>query len=128
MKKLLFEIGTEELPANYMPNILKDLKIMTKMEFDLTEGQIEKVNELEEHGISLGEAIDLLFEIKDEALHQMDEVDENIDLVTTIAESMDANKKIEFMEKAYGDSEKTPELKIQEVKHKVSWGRDFFKF
>ena len=26
MKKLLFEIGTEELPANYMPNILKDLK------------------------------------------------------------------------------------------------------
>ena len=101
---------------------------MAKMEFDLTEGQIEKVNELEEHGISLGEAIDLLFEIKDEALHQMDEVDENIDLVTTIAESMDANKKIEFMEKAYGDSEKTPELKIQEVKHKVSWGRDFFKF
>lgn len=26
MKRLLFEIGTEELPANYMPNILKDLK------------------------------------------------------------------------------------------------------
>ena len=26
MKTLLFEIGTEELPANYMPNILKDLK------------------------------------------------------------------------------------------------------
>ena len=28
MKKLLFEIGTEELPANYMPNILKDLKAL----------------------------------------------------------------------------------------------------
>ena len=28
MKKLLFEIGTEELPANYMPNILKDLKTL----------------------------------------------------------------------------------------------------
>ena len=28
MKKLLFEIGTEELPANYMPNILKDLKVL----------------------------------------------------------------------------------------------------
>ena len=26
MKKILFEIGTEELPANYMPNILKDLR------------------------------------------------------------------------------------------------------
>ena len=29
MKKLLFEIGTEELPANYMPNILKDLKTLS---------------------------------------------------------------------------------------------------
>ena len=29
MKKLLFEIGTEELPANYMPNILKDLKALS---------------------------------------------------------------------------------------------------
>ena len=28
MKKLLFEIGTEELPANYMPSILKDLKAL----------------------------------------------------------------------------------------------------
>ena len=28
MKRLLFEIGTEELPANYMPNILKDLKAL----------------------------------------------------------------------------------------------------
>ena len=28
MKELLFEIGTEELPANYMPNILKDLKAL----------------------------------------------------------------------------------------------------
>ena len=101
---------------------------MTKMEFDLTEGQIEKVKELKEHGISLGEAIDLLFEIKDEALHQMDEVDENIDFVTKITGSWDASKKIELMEKAYGDSEKTPELKIQEVKHKVIWGRDLFKF
>lgn len=101
---------------------------MTKMEFDLTEGQIEKIKELEEHGIGLGEAIELLFEIKDEALHQMDEIDENIGLVTKIAESMDASKKIELMEKAYGDSEKTTEMKIQDVKHKVSWGRDFFKF
>ena len=30
MKKLLFEIGTEELPANYMPNILKDLKELAR--------------------------------------------------------------------------------------------------
>lgn len=105
-----------------------DLKKMTKMEFDLTEGQIEKVKRLEENGINVGEAIDLLFEIKEEALHQMDEVDKNIDLITKIAESRNSDTKLEVLKKSYGDSEKTPEMKVQEVKQKVSWGRDFFKF
>jgi uncharacterized protein YoaH (UPF0181 family) len=101
---------------------------MTKIEFDLTDGQIEKVKKLEEHGISLGEAIDLLFEIRDEAFQQMDEVDENIDIVTQITSSINSEKKMELMEKSYGDSEKTPEMKVNEVKQKVKWGRDFFKF
>lgn len=101
---------------------------MTKMEFDLTDEQIEKVKRLEENGISVGEAIDLLFEIKDEANQQMDKIDENMDIATQIATSRDPNKKIELMEKAYAESEKTPEMRIQDVKHKVSWGRDFFKF
>ena len=101
---------------------------MAKMEFDLTEGQIEKVKHLEENGIGLGQAIDLLFEIKEEAFHQMDNVDENIDFVTRISESRNADNKRELMEKTYGNSEKTADMKIQEVKHKVKWGRDFFKF
>ena len=101
---------------------------MTKMEFDLTEEQIEKVKKLEENGISLGKAIDLLFEIKEEAMNQMDEVDENLEIIDQIATSRDADEKIEMMEKAYGNSEKTHEMKIQDVKRKVSWGRDFFKF
>ena len=63
------------------------------MEFDLTDGQIEKVKILEENGISLGEAIDLLFEIKEEAFIQMDRVDENIDFVTQITASRNADKK-----------------------------------
>lgn len=101
---------------------------MTKMEFDLTDEQIEKVKKLEENGISVGEAIDLLFEIKDEANKQMDKIDENMDIATQIATSRDPDKKIELMEKAYAESEKTPEMRIQDVKHKVKWGRDFFKF
>lgn len=101
---------------------------MTKMEFDLTDEQIEKVKELEENGISVGEAIDLLFEVKDEAIKQMDKIDENMDIATQIATSRDADKKIELMEKAYAESEKTPEMRIQDVKHKVKWGRDFFRF
>ena len=44
---------------------MKDLNIMTKMEFDFTDEQIEKVEKLESNGISVGEAIDLLFEIKE---------------------------------------------------------------
>lgn len=101
---------------------------MTKMEFDLTDEQIEKVKELEKSGISLGEAIDLLFEIKDKAFNQMDEVDENIEIVSQITKSMNGEKKIEIIEKAYRNYEKTPEMKIQEVKRNLSWGRDFFKY
>ena len=85
---------------------MKDLNIMTKMEFDFTDEQIEKVEKLESNGISVGEAIDLLFEIKEEAFDQMDRVDENIDFVSKITDSEDANKKMELLEKTYGDSEK----------------------
>ena len=101
---------------------------MTKIEFDLTDKQVEKVKILEENGISVGEAIDLLFKIKDEAIQQMDSVDESIDIITQITSSIDADKKIEIMEKTYNNSDKTPEMKIQETKHKVKWGRDLFKF
>ena len=101
---------------------------MVKIEFDLTNEQIEKVKKLEENGISVGEAIDLLFKIKDEAIHQMDSVDESIGIITQITSSIDADKKIEIMEKTYNDSDKTPEMKIQETKHKIKWGRDLFKF
>ena len=34
MKNLLFEIGTEELPADYMPRILVDLKELVEKKFD----------------------------------------------------------------------------------------------
>ena len=37
-----------------------------------------------------------LFEIKDEALHQMDDVDENIDIVSQITASRNADKKMEL--------------------------------
>lgn len=66
---------------------------MPKMEFDLTAEQIEKVKILEENGISVGEAIDVLFEIKNKAIEQMDEIDENMDVLTQIATSRDADKK-----------------------------------
>ena len=98
------------------------------MEFDLTDEQIENVKRLEKRGIGVGEAIDLLFEIKDEAMQQMDKVDENIGIISDYVSSRDSDEKAESLEKNFGDSDETYEMKIQEAKHKVSWGRDFFKF
>ena len=78
-----------------------------------------KSEKLEENGISVGEAIDILFKIKDEALQQMDRVDENINLLTQITTSRDADKKIDILEKTYGDSDKNYEMKIKDVKQKL---------
>ena len=85
---------------------------MVKMEIDLTEEQLEKVKQLEAHDIGIGEAIDLLFEAKKETLSLIEDVDD-------IAEILDEN---------YGDAEKTYEMKVQDVKHKISWTKDIFKF
>ena len=79
---------------------------MTKVEFDFTEEQVKKIKKLEENGIDLGEAVDLLFEIKDIANDQMDKVDENINLVTQITQARTDEKKIEILEKSYSDSKK----------------------
>ena len=79
---------------------------ITKVEFDFTEEQVKKIKKLEENGIDLGEAVDLLFEIKDIANDQMDKVDENINLVTQITQARTDEKKIEILEKSYSDSKK----------------------
>lgn len=33
-----------------------------------------------------------------------------------------------MIEKRYEEAGTTADMKIQEIKHKISWGRDFFKF
>ena len=102
---------------------------MTKMEFELTDEQIEKVQQLESNGISVGEAIDQLFEIRNEALSQIEEVEKSIDFIDELKNTaIDADKKIEMIEKRYEEAGTTPDMKIQEIKHKISWGKDFFKF
>ena len=46
---------------------------MAKMEIEFTEEQLEKVDILKKNGIEVGEAIDMLFEFKNEILTQTDE-------------------------------------------------------
>lgn len=102
---------------------------MTKIEIELTDEQIDKVKQLESNGISVGEAIDQLFEIRNEMTAQIDEVEKSLSFIEELKNTAtDADKKIEMIEKRYEETGTSPEMKIQEIKHKISWGRDFFKF
>ncbi len=99
------------------------------MEIDLTEEQLEKVKQLEAHDIGIGEAIDLLFEAKKETLSLIEDVDETIGLFDKVKQSaLDVDDKAEILDENYGDAEKTYEMKVQDVKHKISWTKDIFKF
>ena len=103
---------------------------MTKMEFDLTPEQIEKVEILKANDIDMGEAIDMLFEIKEKALMDIETFDEEkINLIARLKDEMfDVEEKTGALDENYGDSEKTYELKAQEVKTKISWAKDIFNF
>lgn len=89
---------------------------MNKMEIELTDEQLEKVKKLEAHDISVGDAIDMLFEVRDR--------------VSSIIDDIDKDK----LEAAEDDSEekeattgKTYDVAISDMKSHVSWANDFFK-
>lgn len=103
---------------------------MAKMEIELTDEQVEKVKELEAHDISVGDAIDKLFEMKEKALPEISEIDDaEIGLFEKVKENaFDVDNKAEILDENYGETEKTYEMKIQDVKHKISWAKDFFNY
>ena len=86
---------------------------MTKMEIEFNEEQMDKVKLLEAHGISVGEAIDMLFEARDRAISIIGEIDQNIS-ETPAPEEEPAPAK-------------TYDEAVQDYKHHVSWAKDFFK-
>ena len=100
------------------------------MEIELTDNQMEKVKELDAHGISVGDAIDKLFEMKEKALPEIDDIDEEqLGLFEKVKETaLDVDNKAEILDENYGEADKTYEMKIQEIKHKVRWAKDFFKY
>ena len=100
------------------------------MEFDLTPEQIKKVEILKANGIDIGDAIDMLFEIKEKALDDIKTFDEEkINFIAKLKDEMlDVEEKTEALDENYSDSEKTYELKAQEVKTKISWAKDIFNF
>lgn len=99
---------------------------MTKMEIELTDEQIEKIEILKDNGISVGQAIDLLFKVQNEIKTQVQENHPDEDILEKIENSaFDVNIKAEIMEKADNKPE-TYDVAIEETRRKVKWS-EFFK-
>ncbi|MEE0934071.1 MAG: hypothetical protein U0L42_00210 [Methanobrevibacter sp.] len=102
---------------------------MNKIEIELTDEQLEKVKHLESKDISVGEAIDMLFEAKEKTLSELEAIDEEISLFDKVKDStLDVDSKAENLEENYGDSEKTFDQQVLQYKTRLSWAKDFFKF
>ena len=99
---------------------------MTKMEIEFTDEQIEKIEILKDNGISVGQAIDLLFKVQNEIKTQVQENHPDEDILEKIENSdFDVNIKAEIMEKADNKPE-TYDVAIEETRRKVKWS-EFFK-
>lgn len=102
---------------------------MAKIELEFTDEQIEKINQLEANNISVGDAVDMLFEMKDKALPEIESFDNEITILEKVKENtLDVESKADNLEENYGDADKSYEMKVQDVKHKIRWAKDFFKF
>ncbi|WP_407413640.1 hypothetical protein [Methanobrevibacter sp.] len=96
---------------------------MEKMEIELTEEQLKKVEILKSENISIGDAIDLLFEVKEEISNQI----EDKDLIEKMNEAgFDLSNKTENLKKNFGDAE-TYDRTAHDAKHGLKWSK-FFKF
>lgn len=121
-----------------------------KMEIELTDEQYEKVKILEEKGLSVGDSIDALFEVKESLALQtsaiidnrlnevtkekeilekrMDKLDKEISFFTKMKDSsLDTSQKQRIVEKEYGQINKTYDETIQNAKHKFKWSKAIFK-
>lgn len=122
-----------------------------KMEIDVTDAQAERIQTLKDNDISVGEAIDILFEMKETIAVQSDIVldskikqanDRKAELEREIAEldkqmsvfdklkdaSLDVGQKQKIVEKEYGQLDKTFDEVIMDAKHCFKWSRSLFKF
>lgn len=121
-----------------------------KMDIELTDEQFEKVKILEENNISVGEAIDILFEMKDNITKQsgmyldsriaraeeekaeleakINRIEEDLSLFEKLkGTALDVNEKQKLVEKAYIQEESYDQT-LQNAKHNVKWSTKFFKF
>ncbi|WP_405290587.1 hypothetical protein [Methanobrevibacter sp.] len=102
---------------------------MAKIEIELTDEQLEKVNHLKSHNISVGEAIDMLFEAKEKTFSELEAINKERNVFGKVKDStLDVDSKAENLEENYGDAEKTYDQEVLEYKPRLSWAKDVFKF
>jgi len=122
-----------------------------KMEIDVTDAQAEKIKTLNENDISVGDAIDILFDMKEtiatqsnivldnkikqanekkaELQNEMDEIDRQMSVFAKLKDtSLDVGQKQKIVEKEYGQIDRTFDEVIMDSKHKFKWSRSLFKF
>lgn len=122
-----------------------------KMEIDVTDGQAEKIQTLRDNDISVGEAIDILFEMKEsieaesdmllesrikeasekkaELEKEIEDLDKQMSVLDKLKDaSLDVGQKQKIVEKEYGKLDKTFDEVIMDAKHKFRWSSNLFKF
>lgn len=118
---------------------------------ELNEEQYKKYQIMQENNLSVGEAIDMIFNLREEfevqandylevrlaelndkkesLSNEMSSIDNELDILKKIADSpMDFKQKRDVIEKEYASFDDTYDSKVQRAKHQVSWVKDFFKF
>lgn len=95
---------------------------MAKMEIEFTDEQLEKIELLESYDIGVGDAIDMLFEVRDRVLSIIEDIDENTGVTVS-----DEDSEADNTEETPQNAGKTYDEALQDYKHHVSWAKDFFK-
>ena len=93
------------------------------MEIDFNDEQLEKVKQLESYDISVGDAIDMLFEVRDRVSSIINDIDQDKLEDATPDEEPKAAESEET-----SNTGKTYDMAIEDVKTHVSWANTFFKF
>ncbi len=108
-----------------------------RMEIEFTDEQAKKVDILKENGIGVGDAIDMLFDLKetfadtklnqaqdkkDKLEEELAKIDKEISMYNKMKEgSLDPSLKVKIIEKEYGTVEKTYDESVQDAKHHFKW-------
>ena len=118
---------------------------------ELTDDQLKKFEIMKEHDMGIGDAIDLIFDLREELKlnneelledrlselndkkkslqEEMNKIDQELEVIDKLKDdSLDLSQKKEIIEKEYGALENSYEMKVQSVKRNINWGKELFKF